>query len=206
MRKIKLMVFTLFFTVSVLFGCSTKEKAVQNEEVSTGIEEEQFKGIMASGIVKSKDYESFFSGDNGVVGSVAVSEGQIIKKDDVLLTLDNNIVMKNNYNKAMVYRVSVVNKQNVSKGQELIVLGNMDSYIVEGYILEEVIKDVKVGEAVTIVPKADILKKYFGKVSEIYGKAERKENGEAMIKVIISIDNSDDFLKDGFNVDLEIDK
>ena len=207
MRNLKLFLFTLFLSLNFLIGCSPKKEPAKDEETAVSqIVEEPVKGIIADGIVKASEYESFFSSGNTSISNMAVKEGQIVKKDDILITSANNSIIKCKYNKAVVYKTLVVNNQNVFTGQELIVLGNIESYIIEGYILEEVIKDVKVGAEVTIIPKVDTSKKYFGKVREIYEKAERNEKGEALIKVIITVNNRDDFLKDGYNVGLEINK
>lgn len=80
---------------------------------------------------------------------------------------------------------------------------DLDSVVVEADVPEEFIKDVEVDDKVEIVPLSDRMKRYNGKVRVISNRAFQK-NGETNVKVEISIDNPDDFLKPDFNVDVVI--
>ena len=81
---------------------------------------------------------------------------------------------------------------------------NLDSLIIEADVVEEFIRDVKVGSSVRIVPIADRAKEYSGKVLYISQMAFTNNN-ETEIPIRISIDNIDSFLLPNYNVDVFID-
>jgi multidrug resistance efflux pump len=87
--------------------------------------------------------------------------------------------------------------------RKLLSIANLDSIIVQANVVEEFIKDVKVGAEVTIIPQADKTKTYKGKVIYISSKAIL-DNGVTEVPTHISIDSKDGFLLPGFNVDVKI--
>lgn len=82
-------------------------------------------------------------------------------------------------------------------------IADLSSLTVEAEVSEDFIKDVKIGAPVQITTLADSSKKYAGKVTSIAGIGVEK-NGDTIIKTEIGIENPDEFLKPGFNVDVVI--
>jgi hypothetical protein len=78
-----------------------------------------------------------------------------------------------------------------------------DSLEIEAGIPEEFIKDIRIGSPAAVMPVADKTRSYTGSVSYISGSAVY-QNGETQVMVRIKLDDADDFLLPGFNVDVEI--
>ena len=74
----------------------------------------------------------------------------------------------------------------------------------EADLPEEFVRDVRHGAKATITPVADPGRSYTGEVVELAGLA-RLINGETVVKTRIQLDSADDFLREGFNVDVLID-
>ncbi|ADL50356.1 HlyD family secretion protein [Clostridium cellulovorans] len=91
----------------------------------------------------------------------------------------------------------------VEKNVKLLSLIDTKQLIVEADISEEFYKDVKQGATVKIIPIADKSKEYTGKVTYIASNVT-KENTESIIKAQITIENADEFLLPGLNVNLQI--
>ena len=104
----------------------------------------------------------------------------------------------------LVYEIGYVQGDIASPQRKLLSIMDMDSLVVTANVPEEFIKDVKIGSSVNIIPTADKTKQYSGKITYIAGIASNN-NGETQIPVRISIENIDDFLLPGFNVDVSID-
>ena len=88
-------------------------------------------------------------------------------------------------------------------GSLLLVLHDSDSLLVEAALPEEFIRDVEIGSAAKVIPVADPERSYSGTVVEIAGLAIL-ENGENVVKTRIRLDERDGFLREGFNVDVEL--
>lgn len=116
-----------------------------------------------------------------------------IKENDIVSNMEN----------AIVYDLSYESGEAVSPAKKLFSLLDSDSIIVEAYVPEEFIKDIKAGATVAIVPQADKSREYTGKITYIASKATSR-NGETTVLVQSSIDNNDGFLLPDFNVNLEI--
>lgn len=84
-------------------------------------------------------------------------------------------------------------------------LEDLNSLIVQANVDEELIKDVKEGKIVTIIPKSDPTTKLTGKVTRIFNTAIT-QNGGTSVAVEISIDNNNGKLLPNYNVDVEINK
>ncbi len=80
---------------------------------------------------------------------------------------------------------------------------DLRTLFVEADVLEEFIRDVAVGAAVEIVPVADRTRAYSGTVLRIPDAAVSRNN-ETVVPVHVSIDDADEFLRHGFNVDVYI--
>lgn len=93
----------------------------------------------------------------------------------------------------------------VSAQLKVLSLEDLNSLIIEANVDEELIKDVKEGKAVTIIPKSDPSTKLTGKVTRIYNTAIT-ENGGTSVIVEISIDKNNGKLLPNYNVDVEINK
>lgn len=73
-------------------------------------------------------------------------------------------------------------------------------------IPEDEIDNVKVGQQVTITPKANKDKRYFGTITKIFPTAYETINGtskETVINAYVDIDNTEN-LKSGYNIDADI--
>jgi HlyD family secretion protein len=103
----------------------------------------------------------------------------------------------------LVYDLGYVQGDIAGPQKKLLSIMDLDSLVVEAKVPEEFIRDVKVGSSVSIIPTADKTRKYTGKVSYISGIASNN-NGETQIPVNILVENMDDFLLPGFNVDISI--
>ncbi len=116
-----------------------------------------------------------------------------LKNSDVICDVNNGIV----------YNIGYVEGDIAGPQNKLLSIMNADSLEIEADIPEEFIKDIKIGSPVTITPVADKARSYTGKVSYIPGRAEN-QNGETQVPVRIELDNADDFLMPGFNVDVTV--
>ena len=116
-----------------------------------------------------------------------------IKQNDLIADVQNGVV----------YDIGYVQGDIVNQNKKVLSIMNLDSMLIEANVSEEFIKDVKVGAEVTIIPQADKLKNYTGKVISVADKAVQR-NGETNVLVQISIDNKDNFLLPEFNVDVKI--
>ena len=106
-------------------------------------------------------------------------------------------------NDGLVYDLGYAQGDIAGPQKKLLSIMNLDTLVVEANIPEEFISDVKIGSSVSIIPTADKTRKYTGKVSYISGIASNN-NGETQIPVNITVDNLDEFLLPGFNVDVSI--
>ena len=85
----------------------------------------------------------------------------------------------------------------------LLRLIDLDSVIVEAHVAEEFIRDVQVGDPVTIIPLADPRRESRGTVQRLSGMAVFR-SGETIVPVAISIDDNQGLLLPNFNVDVVI--
>lgn len=104
---------------------------------------------------------------------------------------------------AVVAEVSRRPGAELEAGDLLMVLHDTESLIVEADLPEEFVRDISIGSPSEITPVADPERSYSGTVIEIAGLAVL-ENGENVVKTRISLKNRDGFLREGFNVDVEI--
>lgn len=103
----------------------------------------------------------------------------------------------------LVYDLGYVQGDIAGPQRKLLSIMDLDTLVVEAKVPEEFISEVKMGSSVSIIPTADKTKKYTGKVTYISGIA-LNNNGETQIPVNITVDNMDEFLLPGFNVDVSI--
>ena len=80
---------------------------------------------------------------------------------------------------------------------------DLESAMVEADVLEEFIREVAVGAAVEMTPVADRARTYRGTVTAISAAAFERNN-ETVVPVSISLDDADEFLRHGFNIDVYI--
>ncbi|MDW7670288.1 MAG: efflux RND transporter periplasmic adaptor subunit [Bacillota bacterium] len=107
------------------------------------------------------------------------------------------------YDRGAVIDLELKNGDRVEPGQRLFRFINLDALVVEADVLEEFIRDVHLGAAVTLVPAADRTRSYEGTVTAI-ADAAFVVNNETVVPVTISLKNADDFLRPNFNVDVFI--
>jgi HlyD family secretion protein len=86
------MKFTYIAIFSILFSCKSKQEKVHP------ILESITESVYASGIIKSKNQYKVFSTVNGLINDVLVTEGDIIKKGDVIIRLQNTTAQLNTDN------------------------------------------------------------------------------------------------------------
>ncbi|NLK86729.1 MAG: HlyD family efflux transporter periplasmic adaptor subunit [Clostridiaceae bacterium] len=118
-----------------------------------------------------------------------------LKGSDVVCDVNNGIV----------YDIGYSEGDAAGPQMKLLSIMDADSLEIEANIPEEFIKDIKIGSSATVTPVADKTRSYTGSVSYIPGRAVY-QNGETQVAVRIKLDNADDFLLPGFNVDVEIDQ
>ncbi|MDF2985274.1 MAG: multidrug resistance efflux pump [Eubacterium sp.] len=115
--------------------------------------------------------------------------------DTIICDIENAVVSEIGYKRG----------DYINQAQKVLSLYNVDNMFIEANVNEEFIKDVKLDADVEIIPISDNSKTYKGKVTRIFNKTVQKNGGTDVI-VEISIDNKDDALIMGANVDLLIDK
>lgn len=116
-----------------------------------------------------------------------------LKGADVVCDVSNGIVYEIGYSEGDI----------ASPQKKLLSLMDADSLEIEAGIPEEFIKDIRIGSPAAVMPVADKTRSYTGSVSYISGRAVY-QNGETQVMVRIKLDDADDFLLPGFNVDVEI--
>lgn len=107
------------------------------------------------------------------------------------------------YENAAIYNISYTPGDKADPSKKAFGIVNLNNLVVEADVVEEFIKDVKIGATVRIVPVADRTREYEGKVIFISQMAFAK-NGETIVPIRISIDNSDSFIMPNYNVDVYI--
>ncbi len=117
-----------------------------------------------------------------------------LKGSDVVCNVSNGIVYDIGYSEGDI----------AGPQKKLLSIMDADSLEIEANIPEEFIKDIKIGSPATVTPVADKTRSCKGSISYIPGKAVY-QNGETQVTVRIKLDNADDFLLPGFNVDVSID-
>lgn len=116
-----------------------------------------------------------------------------LKGSDVVCDVDNGIV----------YEIGCCEGDTAGPQNKLLGLMDADSIEIEAAIPEEFIKDIRVGSPAFVMPVADKTRTYTGKVSYIPGRAVY-QNGGTQVMVRIKLDDADEFLLPGFNVDVEV--
>jgi HlyD family secretion protein len=118
------------------------------------------------------------------------------RRNIIISDIKNGIVYDIGYSSGDIIMPSLDNKKILS-------ILDTDSMIVQADVPEEFIKDIKVGSKVVINPAADTLRKYNGTINRISSMAVKKNN-ETIIPIDIIYDNSDDFIRPNFNVDVKV--
>ncbi len=116
-----------------------------------------------------------------------------INSDCIISTIDNG----------MVFDLDCTAGDLLQEGKKALSLMDLDSLYIEANVNEEFIKGVKKGSKVLIIPEADKGREYKGTVTFI-SQGAFNINGQTNVPVHIEVENIDDFLKYGFNVDLQI--
>ncbi|WP_244272644.1 HlyD family secretion protein [Natronincola peptidivorans] len=136
---------------------------------------------------------------------VAQVENQLALMKDKL----NKAYMKENqvvcqYQDAVIYDIQYALGDIVDPTLKAFTIASLDSLIIEANIVEEFIRDVEIGASAKIIPVADRGRDYTGKVVSISNMAFQI-NGETVIPIRISVENTDHFLMPNYNVDVFID-
>ncbi len=108
------------------------------------------------------------------------------------------------FNQSVVMGLTLKSGDRIDPGSPVLRFINLDSLVVEADVLEEFIRDVKIGASVTMIPAADRTRTYQGRVESI-SDAAYLVNYETIVPVRVSILDADDFLRPNFNVDIYID-
>lgn len=104
---------------------------------------------------------------------------------------------------AVVYEIGYSQGDIAGPQVKLLSIMDADSLQIEADIPEEFIKDIKLGFPVTVTPIADKTRTYNGKITAISARAVSRSGG-TQVPVRIELDDPDDFLLPGFNVDVVI--
>jgi multidrug resistance efflux pump len=132
---------------------------------------------------------------------MSTMQGKIDKSyivlEDIVSDIENGIISKINCIEG--------SPVGISGNSNLLSIINADSIQIIADVPEEFIKDVELGAECSITSYYDKSKTIKGKVSSIAEMAV-KQNGEKVIKVYISFEEENNFLKPGFSVDVEIAK
>ena len=107
------------------------------------------------------------------------------------------------FDRAIVIDLAVGPGDRVDRGHLLLRLIDLDSLIIEAHVAENFIRDVQLGDPVTIIPLADPSRKSHGRVQRISGMAVYR-SGETIVPVFISIEDNQGLLLPNFNVDVII--
>ena len=124
---------------------------------------------------------------------------QMIKKTKSQYITDGNIVCT--MDKAIVDGVFVTNGDMTAASMKLFSLIDLNTQYIEARVLEEFIKDVKVGMEARVIPLADKSVNYSGTVKSIAQKAQQR-NGETNVLVEIELKDADGFLIPDLNVNV----
>ena len=108
------------------------------------------------------------------------------------------------FDSAVITEIALSTGTEAESGDLAMVLHDEGSLMVEADLSEEFIRDVDPGDSADVIPIADPERSYSGTVVELAGLA-RLVNGENTVKIRIRLDEQDGFLREGFNVDVEID-
>lgn len=103
---------SIWVLMILLWSCSSKEEFLQPSRTTI------ISSVYASGEVKSKDQYQVYSKVNGMVDRVWVKKGQIVKKGDVLVQLENTSAQKN-YESARLQYDNAAQEAQVNKWREL---------------------------------------------------------------------------------------
>jgi HlyD family secretion protein len=106
-------------------------------------------------------------------------------------------------NNGIVFDIGCREGDTAGPQQKLLSLMDVDCLEIEAAIPEEFIKDISVGSTAAVTPVADKTRVYNGTVSYIPARAVY-QNGEAQVMIRIRLDDADDFLLPGFNVDVSV--
>jgi HlyD family secretion protein len=102
----------------MLFSCQKKQEKIQ--PTMQGITQ----SVYASGVVKSKNQYKVFSSVNGLVNDILVSEGDVVKKGDVLVKINNTTAQLNVENARLTANYNAANA-NEEKLNELQITINL---------------------------------------------------------------------------------
>lgn len=160
----------------------------------------------------SKTIDSTNKNTESEIIEKAMQEEYIIQLQNKLKTLENKLTKTyisenqiiSQYENAAVYHIGYESGHISDVTKKAFSIANLDSLVIEADVVEEFIKDIKVGAKVRIVPVADRMREYEGSVMYI-SKMAFNNNGETVIPIKISIDNNDSFLLPNYNVDVYID-
>lgn len=116
---------------------------------------------------------------------------------------ENRIVAKTA--RGIVCEIGYEAGDQVDDEKKILRILDLDSLIIEAAVAERLIKDVRIGAAVRIIPLADPSRQYQGRVLNISRMAVVK-NGETVFPVVIELVKKDDFLAPNLNVEIKIEK
>lgn len=157
-------------------GLQSQSTNVENQRISIGVQESQLKMAETDlADMQANLAETFLSGD-GIVSD-----------------LDN----------AVVQDIVFSSGDTVPTNAKIVLLADMNSLTVEADVSEDFIKDVQIGARVEIHPLFDSGKVYVGTVMSMADMGVEK-NGETFVATRISIDDPDEAVRPGFNVDVMI--
>ncbi len=115
MKSLYMLKLSVAFIFSLLVFTACKKKT----EKIKPVEEKITESVYASGIVKTKNQYQVFSAANGLVAQVYVTEGDLVKKADPLLRLNNTAAQVNTANAGLAaeYSSLAANAEKLREGK-----------------------------------------------------------------------------------------
>lgn len=154
------------------------------------------------GLVFDRDAASWaLKAQDGAVDRAEGAYRRLLEKSAESHVRDNALVCP--FERGIVAEVALRAGAEASAGDLAVVLHDEGSLLVEADLPEEFVRDVPAGSPASVVPIADPERSYAGTVVELAGSA-RMVNGENVVKARIRLDERDGFLREGFNVDVDI--
>jgi len=157
--------------------------------------------VSDASISSSNDYKLSIEIERQKIATLEADLNQLRSKLSKSYMQGSMIVSE--FQNGMVQDITPVAGDTVQSSSRLLNLVNMDTLEVEAEVLEDFIKDVKLGAKADILPLSDSGKQYKGTLTKIADMGVEK-NGETVVTVQISIDDADELIKPGFNVDVRI--
>jgi len=154
-----------------------------------------------AGISKATDYKLSMDIQKEKIASIESDLSQLRKKLSKGFIRGSSVVSE--FKHGLVESVHVAPGDIFAINANLLRLVDLDSLVVEAEVPEYLVKGVKVGSKVDILPVSYSDKTYKGKVVKVADMGIVK-NGETVVLTEISIEKADKYVRPNFSVDVKI--